>query len=134
MFLGGVCLYFLLLMGVSLYLKVLFLVCLHLSLWESLFLLVQGGRQRRGRVGFPLTFSFGKDVPFREGLGFFRGLTGQGLRFALREKSKMKLGGFIGLGRRGGRLSGLRGGSVIQGLQAMIGGNMELGRGASTWR
>ena len=107
MFLGSVCLYFLLLKGVSLYLKILFLVDLHLGLWESLFLLVQGGRQERGRVGLPLTVGFGLDVPSFMGLGFFGGLTGRGLRFALREKSGVKLGGFIGFGCRGGRLSGL---------------------------
>ena len=134
MFLGSVCLYFLILKGISMHLKILFLVCLHLGLCESLLLLVQGGRPEQGRVGFPLTFSLGLVVPIRVGLGSFRGLTRRDLRFALREKSKMKLGGFIGLGRRGGRLSGLRGGSVIQGLQAMIGGYRELGRGESTWR
>jgi hypothetical protein len=115
------------------HLKTLFFVDIYLGLVEILFFLVQGARRGQGGVGFPLTVGFGLDVPFFLGLGFFGGLIWQGLRFALREKSRMKLGDFISFGRRGERLSGLWRGSVVQDLQAMIGGYMELGLGESTW-
>ena len=107
MFLGSVCLYFLILKGISMHLKILFFVDLYLGLAESLFLLVQGVQRGQGGVGLPLTVGFGLAVRFRVGLGFFGGLIWQGLRFALREKSRVKFGGFISFGRRGGRLSGL---------------------------
>ena len=106
-FLGSVCLYLLILKGISKHLKILFFVDLSLGLEEILFLLVQGVQRGQDGVGLPLTVGFGLDDPFRVGLGFFGGLIWRGLRFALREKSRVKFRGFISFGRRGGRLSGL---------------------------
>ena len=85
LFLGCVCLYFLNLEGISLYLKILFSVDLLIGFGQSFFRLVQGVRRGQGGMGFLLVARFVLVGLCCVGLGFFRGLARRGLRLALRE-------------------------------------------------
>ena len=85
LFLGSVCLYFLIFREISLHLKILCFVGLSTDLGQNFFRLVQEGHRGKDRMGFPLVAHFVSVGLCSMELGFFSGFTRRGLRLALSE-------------------------------------------------